>query len=83
MSLPARFPVRPQDALVAAVLVQVMVQPHEEMPAGDLAKAAVEAVRNAVLHSEQDGHQFRPKDRVALGISEVVKLRNRSVVRGS
>ena len=59
------------------VVVNVMVTPNdEEMTARELGEAAVEAVRNAVLRAEERGHQHRLKDRVSLGMSEVVELRN-------
>ena len=81
--LPAEFPVRPSDALIAEVVVHVMVQPKVEyMTARELSQAAVEAVRSAVRRAEQVGHQHRLTDRVSLGMSEAVELRNRSVAIG-
>jgi hypothetical protein len=78
------FPVRPQDALFAEVVVNVMVKPNtEDISAKDLANAAVEAVRNAVRRAEQAGHEHRLKDQVALGMSEVVELKNQLTAIGS
>ena len=83
MQLLGKCPVRPQDAVFAEVVVNVMVKPNdEEMTAKELGETAVEAVRNAVLHAEKEGHQHRLKDRVALGVSEVVELRNQFTVVG-
>jgi hypothetical protein len=77
-----RFPVRPQDALAVEVVVHVMVIPSEEMPAEELAKAAVAAVSHAVRDAERRGHRHRLEGRVSLGISEVVELRNMMAPRG-
>jgi hypothetical protein len=83
MRLLGKCPVRPQDAVVAEVIVNVMVKPNnEEMTAKELGEVAVEAVKNAVLHAEKQGHQHRLKDRVSLGVSEVVELRTHFVVVG-
>ena len=83
MRLLGKCPVRPQDAVVAEVVVNVIVTPNnEEMAAKELGEAAVEAVRNAVLRAEKEGHQHRLKDRVSLGVSEVVELRNQFTVVG-
>jgi len=72
-----QYPVRPQDATFAEVIVNVMVQPiAEEMTARELGEAAVEAVTNAVLRAEEQGHRYRLKDRVSLGMSQVTELRN-------
>ena len=79
------FPVRPQDAMVVEVevVVNVMIVPNdEEMTARDLAKAAVEAVGNAVRHAEEAGFQHRLEGRVTLGAG-TVELRNQSVIPGS
>jgi hypothetical protein len=78
------FPVRPQDALTVDVLVHVMVIPkNEEMPARELAEAAVEAVQNAVRRAEKEGHHHRLEDQVNLGMSEVVDLHDQLAVEGS
>ena len=77
------FPVRPQDALVVEVVVHCMVIPNdEEMTAGEMAKAAVEAVSHAVRDAEKRGHHHRLEGRVSLGMSEVVQLRNMMTPRG-
>jgi len=83
MWLLGKCPVRPQDAVVAEVVVNVIVTPNnEEMTAKELGEVAVEAVSNAVLHAEEQGHQHHLKDRVSLGVSEVVELRNQFTVVG-
>jgi hypothetical protein len=77
MELLGEFPVRPQDALTVAVVVHVMAIPKgEDISARELAQAAVEAVSNALHHAEQQGHEHRLKDRVSLGTSVVVELKN-------
>jgi hypothetical protein len=69
--------VRPQDAVFADVVVHVMVQPlADEMTEGELGEAAVEAVLNAVHRAEEQGHQYRLKGRVALGVSQAAELVN-------
>lgn len=83
MQLLGKCPVRPQDAVFAEVVVNVMVQPNnEEMTAKELGEVAVEAIRNAVLRAEKEGHQHRLKDRISLGVSEVVELRNQFTAVG-
>ena len=83
MRLLAKHLVRPQDALFAEVVVNVMVQPRVEgLTARDLGEAAVEATRNAIRLAEQRGHQHRLGNRVALGISEVLELRNLVIACG-
>ena len=55
-----KYPVRPQDIVFVEVVVNIQVQPnHEEMTARDLAKAAVEAVKNAVRQAEEAGFTHR------------------------
>jgi pantothenate synthetase len=74
-----KYPVRPQDAMCAEVLVHVMVTPrNEDMTARELAEAAVEAVANAVRDAERRGHQHRLEGQVTLGMSEVFELHNSS-----
>jgi hypothetical protein len=78
-----QYPVRPQDAMCADVLVHVMVTPRsEEMTARELGEAAVEAVRNAVRDAERRGHRHRLADQVALGMSEAVELHNQLTAIG-
>ncbi len=77
------YPVRPQDAVFAEVVVNVMVTPNdEEMTAEELGEAAVEAVLNAVHHAEEQGHRYRLKGRVSLGMSEAAELRNLQTMVG-
>jgi len=77
------YPVRPQDAMCAEVLVHVMVTPRSgEMTARELGEAAVEAVRNAVRDAERRGHRHRLADQVSLGVSEVVELHNQLTATG-
>ena len=79
-----KYPVRPLDALALEVTVHVMVIPKsEEMTARELVQAALEAVRNAIRLAEKQGHQHRLVDQVSLGISEMVELRNQTVIPGS
>lgn len=52
---------------------------REEMTARDLAKAAVEAVRNAVRQAEQVGFSHHLQGQVGLG-EGTVELRNQTVV---
>ena len=76
------FPVRPCDALAVEVTVQVLVIPKsEEMSAKKLAKAAVEAVRNAVRQAEEAGFRYHLHGKVSLGAG-TVDLRNLSVLLG-
>jgi hypothetical protein len=78
-----RFPVRPQDALAVEVVVHVMLIPNdEEMAADEMAKAAVEAVSNAVRDAEKRGHRHRLEGRVSLGMSQTVEMRNMMTPRG-
>ena len=59
-----------------------MVKPNdEEMTASDLAKAAVEAVADAVRQGEEAGFRHRLEAGFA-GDSEVVELRNLTIVPG-
>jgi len=77
------YPVRPQDALCAEVIVHVMVTPRSvEMTGRELAEAAVEAVRNAVRDAERRGHRHRRADQVTLGMSEVVELHSQLTAIG-
>jgi hypothetical protein len=83
LRLLGRYPVRPKDAVFADVVVHVMVQPiAEEITARELGEAAVEAVLNAVHLAEEQGHRYRLKDRVSLGISQAAELGNLSTVVG-
>ena len=60
-----------------------MVIPNdEEMNAGEMAKAAVEAVANAVRQGEKTGFRHRLEGRVSLGMSEVVEAGNMMTPRG-
>ena len=78
-----QFPVRPMDTLALEVTVHVMVIPsHEEMTAGDLARAAVEAVWNAVRQAEVAGFLYGLHEQVSLGAG-TVELRNQSLLIGS
>ena len=62
------------------VVVHVQAQAkHEEMKARDLAKAAVEAVNNAVRRAEEAGFSHRLQGQVNLGAG-TVELRNQTVV---
>ncbi len=75
-----QYPVRPADAVFVEVVVHVQAQPnHEEMTARDLARAAVEAVANAVRQAEQAGFQHRLHGQVALGAG-TVELQNETLV---
>ncbi len=77
------YPVLLREALFAEVMVRVMVQPKVEgLTARELGEAAVEATRNAIRLAEQRGHQHRLENRVALGISEVLELRNLVIAGG-
>jgi len=83
MRLLGKHPVRPQDSAFFEVVVHVMVQPKAEgLIARELGAAAVEAVRSAIRLAEERGHRHRLGDRVSLGMSEVVELRNQIVVYG-
>ena len=84
MELLGDHPVRPQDALFAEVLVHVMVEPNdEEIQAKDLARAAVEAVRNALHQGEEAGLLHRLVGRVTMGFGELVELKNQLTAMGS
>ena len=77
------FPVRPCDALAVEVVVHVLAIPNsQDMLARDLAKAAAEAVRNALRRAEQEGHEHWLKDRISLGTGEVVEVKNMATVIG-
>jgi hypothetical protein len=83
MELLGEFPVRPQDALFAEVVVNVMVKPKtEDISARELAQAAVEAVGNAVCLGERTGLRHRLEGRVSMGFGEVVELKNMTAVIG-
>lgn len=83
LRLLGKYPVRPQDAVFAEVVVHVMAEPiAEELTARELGEAAVEAVLNAVHRAEEQGHRYRLKDRVSLGMSDVAELRNMLTVVG-
>jgi hypothetical protein len=58
------------------------VPKDEEMTARELARSAVEAVADAVRQGEKAGFRHRLAGRIALGISEVVELRNLTTVVG-
>jgi len=76
-------PVRRQDTVIAEVVVHVMVQPKVDgLTARQLGNAAMDAVRNAVRHAEERGHQHRLVDQVELGMSEVVELGSLIIVNG-
>ena len=53
--------VRTQDAafMDVGVTVKVMAAPNEDMTAGELAEAAVEAIGNAVREGEEAGFRHR------------------------
>ena len=83
MRLLGKYPVRAQDAAFVEVVVNVMVQPQvEDLSARELCEAAVEAVRSAIRLAEERGHQHRLGDRAALGMSEVMELRNLIIAGG-
>jgi hypothetical protein len=74
------YVVRPEDALFAEVVVNVMVKPKVgDLTAGELGEAAVEAVRNAVRQGEDAGFQHGLQGQVSLGAG-TVELRNEIVV---
>lgn len=83
MELLGEFPVRPQDALFAEVLVHVMVQPNEDIAAKDLAKAAVEAVHNALRQTEAAGLRHRLAGRATMGFGDLVELKSHLTATGS
>jgi hypothetical protein len=65
-------PVSSQDAVFAEVVVNMMVQPdHEEITARELAKAAVEAVADAVRQGEKVGFRHHLERRISLGAGTV------------
>jgi len=76
--------VRTQDAafMDVGVTVKVMAAPHEDMTAGELAEAAVEAIGNAVREGEEAGFRHRLADKVSMGAG-TIELRNQLVVRSS
>jgi hypothetical protein len=77
--------VRTQDAafMEVAVAVKVMAVPNdEEMTAGELAEAAVEAVANAVREGEKKGFRHRLVGQVSMGAG-TIELQNQLVVRSS
>ena len=77
-----KHPVRPQDALFAEVVVNVMVVPKsEEMTAQELGKAAVEAVANAICEGEKAGLRHHLEGKVTLGAG-TVELKNQIIVHG-
>jgi hypothetical protein len=83
LRLLGKYPVRPQDAVFAEVVVHVMAEPiAEELTARELGEVAVEAVLNAVHHAEEQGHRYRLKDRVRLGMSQAAELRNLQTIVG-
>ena len=81
LRLLGKHPVRPQDAVFAEVVVNVMAQAKGEgMTARELGEAAVEAVLDAVQRAEKQGHRYQLKDRVRLGMSQAAELRNLQTV---
>jgi hypothetical protein len=83
MELLGEFPIRPQDSLFADVVVHVQAVPNtQDISAKELARAAVEAVGNALQRAEKEGYQHRLRDRVSLGTSVVVELTNMMPVIG-
>jgi hypothetical protein len=83
MRLLGTYPVRPQDAVFADVIVHVMAQPKGEgLTARELGEAAVEAVLNAVHGAEEQGHRFRLRDRVALCASQAAEIGNLQTMVG-
>ena len=69
----------PQDAVFVEVTVNMMAKPdHEEMAAKELARAAVEAVQNAVRQAEEMGYSHHLHEQVSLGVGTVM-LQNLSV----
>ena len=83
LRLLGKYPVRPQDATFAEVVVHVMVTPVAgELTAEQLGEAAVEAVLNAVQLAEKQGHRHRLEGRVRLGMSQAAELRNLQTMVG-
>ena len=64
--------IRTSDSVIVEVVVNVMMTPTERnMTAGVLAKAAVEAVANAIRHAEEEGLRHRLAHQVEMGMGEV------------
>jgi hypothetical protein len=66
------YSVRTSDALMVELLVNIQVIPVTgDMTAGELSRAAAEAVGNAVRQAEEQGFQHRLKGMVEMGMGEV------------
>jgi hypothetical protein len=82
MELLGEYPIRTCDALAVEVNVHVMVIPSDEqMTARVLARAAVEAVWNAVRQGEEAGFRHGLHGKVSLGAG-TAELRNQSLLIG-
>jgi len=72
LKLLGRKIVRTSDSVIVEVVVNVLMTPTKRnMTARTLAKAAVEAVRNAVHHAEEQGFSHRLANQVVLGMGEI------------
>ncbi len=72
MKLLGRNIVRASDSIIVEVLVNVLMSPTKRnITASVLARAAVEAVGNAVHHAEEEGLRHRLAHQVEIGVGEV------------
>ena len=72
MKLLSRNIVHKSDSIIVEVVVNVLMTPTtKNMTARILARAAVEAVANAVHHAEEEGLRHRLEGQVEMGIGEI------------
>ena len=82
MELLGKNIIRTTDSIIVEVLVNVLMSPiKRNMTARVLAKAAVEAVGNAVYHAEEKGLRHRLAHQVVMGVGEV-RLQSRLTLFG-
>lgn len=66
------YTVRTSDSIIAEILVSIGVTPTaRDMTAGELSRAAAEAVGNAVRKAEEEGFQHLLEGMVEMGMGEV------------
>jgi len=72
MELLGKNIIRTSDSIIVEVLVNILMTPiKRNMTARVLAKAALEAVGNAVHHAEEQGFSHRLRDQVSMGMGEI------------
>jgi len=72
MKLLGRNIIRTSDSILVEVMVNVLMSPiKRNMAARVLARAAVEAVGNAVRKAEEDGLRHRLAKQIVMGVGEI------------